>query len=79
MNRCPHATLLEIRRHYRTFGAGPHFCVGVHQSRMMLEAITGEIARRMNNLRLLAEPVHFKSNLMDGFKRMHIAFGRSPV
>jgi hypothetical protein len=43
---------------------------------MMLEAITGEIARRMDNLRLLAEPVHFKSNFMDGFKRMHIAFDR---
>lgn len=67
----------EIRRHYRTFGAGPHFCVGVHQSRMMLEAITDEIARRMHNLRLLEEPVHFKSNFMDGFKRMHIGFDRA--
>ena len=64
------------RRHYRTFGAGPHFCVGVHQSRLMLEAITGEIARRMTNLRLLSQPVHFRSNFMDGFKRMHIAFDR---
>ncbi len=66
----------DTRRHYRTFGAGPHFCVGVHQSRMMLEAITAEIARRMSNLRLVGEPVHFKSNFMDGFKRMPIAFDR---
>ena len=66
----------NTRRHYRTFGAGPHFCIGVHQSRMILEAITEEIARRMSNLRLLSEPVHFKSNFMDGFKRMHIAFDR---
>jgi cytochrome P450 len=66
-----------IRRHYRTFGAGPHFCIGVHQSRMILEAITEEIARRMTNLRLLSEPVHFNSNFMDGFKRMYIAFDRA--
>lgn len=65
-----------IRRHYRTFGAGPHFCIGVHQSRMILEAITEEIARRMTNLRLLSEPVHFRSNFMDGFKRMDVAFDR---
>ncbi len=65
-----------IRRHYRTFGAGPHFCIGVHQSRMILEAITTEIASRMTNLRLLSEPEHFKSNFMDGFKRMHLAFDR---
>ena len=43
---------------------------------MMLEAITEEIARRMTNLRLLSEPVHFKSNFMDGFKRMYIAFDK---
>lgn len=64
------------RRHYRTFGAGPHFCVGVHQSRMMLEAITVEIATRMDSPRLLSEPVHFKSNFMDGFKAMRIAFDK---
>lgn len=66
----------EARRHYRTFGAGPHFCVGVHQSRMMLEAITTEIATRIDNPRLLSEPVHFTSNFMDGFKRMPVAFDR---
>jgi cytochrome P450 len=65
-----------IRRHYRTFGAGPHFCIGVHQSRMILEAITEEIARRMTNLRLLSGPVHFRSNFMDGFKQMRVGFDR---
>lgn len=66
----------ETRRHYRSFGAGPHFCVGVHQSRMMLEAITTQIASRMDRPRLLSEPVHFKSNFMDGFKSMRIAFDK---
>jgi cholest-4-en-3-one 26-monooxygenase len=64
------------RRHYRTFGAGPHFCIGVHQARMILELITAEIAGRMSNLRLLGDPVHFRSNFMDGFKRMPIAFDK---
>ena len=66
----------EARRHYRSFGAGPHFCVGVHQSRMMLEAVTAEIAARIDNPRPLSEPVHFRSNFMDGFKSMPIAFDR---
>lgn len=64
------------RRNYRTFGAGPHFCIGVHQARLILESITEEIAGRMGNLRLLSQPVHFKSNFMDGFKKMQIAFDR---
>ena len=64
-------------RGYRTFGAGPHFCIGVHQARMILEIITEEIARRMSNMRFLSEPVHFRSNFMDGFKKMHIAFDKA--
>jgi hypothetical protein len=36
--------------------------------------MTEEIARRLSNLRLLSAPVHFKSNFMDGFKRMDVAF-----
>lgn len=64
------------RRNYRTFGAGPHFCVGIHQARLILESITEEIARRMAKLQLISEPVHFKSNFMDGFKKMHISFER---
>lgn len=67
----------QSRRHYRTFGAGPHFCVGVHQARQNLEVMTAEIVARMTDLRLLAEPTYSRSNFMDGFKRMPIAF--SPV
>jgi cytochrome P450 len=66
--------LAVTRRNYRTFGAGPHFCVGIHQARLILESITEEIARRMGNLQLLSEPEHFRSNFMDGFKKMHISF-----
>jgi cytochrome P450 len=62
------------RRVYRTFGGGPHFCLGVHQARFNLEVMTEEIARRLSNLRLLATPRRFRSNFMDGFKELQIAF-----
>lgn len=64
----------RTRRHYRTFGAGPHFCVGVHQARLNLTVMLEEIARRLSNLRLLAEPRHARSIFMDGFKELRIAF-----
>jgi cytochrome P450 len=64
------------RRHYRTFGAGPHFCVGVHQARQNLEVMSAELLTRMDNFRLLEEPTHSRSNFMDGFKSMPIAFAK---
>ena len=66
----------QARRHYRTFGAGPHFCIGVHQARMNLEVMTEELISRLTGFRLVEEPVHFRSNFMDGFKRMPVAFER---
>ena len=67
----------QQRRNYRTFGAGPHFCIGVHQARMNLEVMLAEIVQRMDNLQLLEEPTHFRSNFMDGFKHMPLAFKKS--
>ncbi|MEE4660001.1 MAG: cytochrome P450 [Halieaceae bacterium] len=62
------------RRHYRTFGAGPHFCIGVHQARMNLEVMTAAIVNRWSDITLLAQPAYFRSNFMDGFKRLQIAY-----
>ena len=45
---------------------------------MILELITGEIARRIHKPRFLSEPVYFRSNFMDGFKQMHIAYDSAP-
>jgi len=68
-----------VRRNYRTFGAGPHFCIGVHQARLNLVVMLEEIVRRMDELRLLSEPKQARSIFLDGFKEMRIAFsGRQP-
>ena len=62
------------RRNYRTFGGGPHYCLGIHQARMNLTVMLSEIARRMTGLRLLAEPKPARSLFMDGFKELRLGF-----
>lgn len=66
----------QTRRAMRTFGFGVHVCPGQHQARMNLEMMTREILTRMDDLRLLEEPTHFRSNFMDGFKRMPVTFSK---
>jgi cytochrome P450 len=64
------------RRTMRTFGFGVHTCLGQHQARLNLEMMTRELLTRMKNFRLVEEPTHFRSNFMDGFKKMPLAFER---
>jgi cytochrome P450 len=64
------------RRTMRTFGFGVHTCLGQHQARLNLEMMTRELLSRLKNFRLAAEPTHFRSNFMDGFKKMPMAFER---
>lgn len=66
-----------IKRHYRTFGVGPHFCVGVHLARLELQIAFEEITARMDRVRLRGEPSHVRSMFMDGYKQMPIAFERA--
>ena len=66
----------QTRRAMRTFGFGVHVCPGQHQARLNLEMMTREILSRMGDLRLLEAPTHFRSNFMDGFKRMPLGFSR---
>ena len=70
ITRDPAAT----RRNLRSFGFGPHVCLGQHQARLNLEMMTRELLGRLQDFRLVQEPTHFRSNFMDGFKRMPIAF-----
>jgi cytochrome P450 len=62
------------RKHYRTFGQGPHYCVGVHQARLNLDVMLAEIVKRMGNFRLLAPPRHTRSIFMEGYKEMRVGF-----
>ncbi|PLW82501.1 hypothetical protein CWI75_12175 [Kineobactrum sediminis] len=62
------------RRHLRTFGFGVHVCPGQHQARLNLEMMTRELLIRFTDFELTAPPTHFRSNFMDGFKRMPLAF-----
>ena len=70
ITRDPAAT----RRNLRSFGFGPHVCLGQHQARLNLEMMTRELLARLEGFELLEPPTHFRSNFMDGFKRMPIAF-----
>lgn len=70
ITRPPNAT----RRNYRTFGTGPHFCLGISQARLNLETMLGEIARRIDNPRIIGTPRHARSIFMDGFKELRLGF-----
>lgn len=64
----------ETRRRIRTFGGGPHFCLGLHQARMNLTVMLDEISSRLENLRLLDEPRHARSLFMDGISELQLGF-----
>ncbi len=64
------------RRNYRTFGGGPHFCLGINQARMNLTVMLEEIASRLDNPRLLAKPRHARSFFMDGFKELRLGWDK---
>jgi cholest-4-en-3-one 26-monooxygenase len=66
--------IAQTRRHYRTFGGGPHYCLGIQQARLNLTVMLGEIARRIHRPRLLAPPRQARSIFMDGLKELRIAF-----
>jgi cytochrome P450 len=71
--------LNNTRKNYRTFGQGPHYCVGVHQARLNLEVMLAEIVGRMTDFRLLAAPRHARSIFMEGYKEMRVGFARRPA
>jgi cytochrome P450 len=64
----------SVRRHYRTFGVGPHFCIGVHLARLELQIALEEIVAGMTDLELVEPPRRALSMFNDGFKSLCIAF-----
>ncbi len=65
-----------VRRHYRTFGVGPHFCLGVHLARLELQIAFEELLTSLTDFELAEPPIHAVSMFNDGFKRMPIRFRR---
>lgn len=65
-----------VRRHYRTFGVGPHFCLGVHLARLELQIGFEELLGRLTDFELVEPPTPAISMFNDGFKRMPIRFRR---
>ena len=64
----------RVQRDVRTFGAGPHFCLGAHLARLQLKVIFAVITSRMTNVQLVDEPRNALSAFVDGYKEMNITF-----
>lgn len=64
----------RVQRDARTFGAGPHFCLGAHLARLQIKVIFAVITSRMTNVQLVDEPRNALSAFVDGYKEMNITF-----
>ncbi len=64
----------DLHKEHRAFGIGQHFCLGTHLARLELRVMFEEIIPRMRNPKLVGEIAYTRSNLVNGIKRMHIAF-----
>lgn len=56
------------------FGVGEHFCLGANLARLQLNAIFGEILRRLPDIELAGEVRYLRSNFIDGIKQMPVRF-----
>ena len=55
-------------------GGGPHFCLGANLARAEVRIIFDTIARRLPNIRPLAEPRVLRSNFVHGIKELRVAY-----
>jgi cytochrome P450 len=64
----------DMYNQHRAFGVGQHFCLGTHLARLEVKVMFEEIIPRLRNPKLVDEVAYTRSNLVNGIKRMHIAF-----
>lgn len=56
------------------FGLGEHFCLGANLARLELEAMFGEVVRRLEDIELAGPVERVRSIFVGGIKRMPIRF-----
>jgi len=59
------------------FGYGPHFCLGAHLARKQMEAIFGELIRRLDDIQLAGQVRYLRSNFQRGLKYLPVRWRRS--
>ncbi|MFE5328097.1 cytochrome P450 [Embleya sp. NPDC056575] len=54
------------------FGIGPHYCVGGPAARVALTVLLEELVRRFDRFESAGDPVHLRSNFINGLTRLPI-------
>jgi cytochrome P450 len=58
-----------------SFGMAEHFCLGVHLARLEGRVFFEELLAAFNDISLTGDPVHLRSNLNNGYKRLPVRLG----
>ena len=56
------------------FGYGEHFCMGTHFARRSMRAIVEEMARRVEDWEVLADPEWIRASFVVGLKHLPIRY-----
>ena len=64
----------NLGREHRSFGVGPHFCLGAHLARLEMQVIFEELIPRLRNPKLTAPVKYVRDYFVNGIKEMHISF-----
>jgi cytochrome P450 len=57
-------------------GPGPHFCLGAHLARLELSVMFRRLLTRIPDIHATAEPARLKSPMINGIKKLPVAFTR---
>ncbi|MFI6937346.1 cytochrome P450 [Streptomyces sp. NPDC050287] len=74
----PDPDSFDIRRNpvnHLAFGTGTHFCLGNSLARMEARSLLGRLFARFPQMRLAGEPERFRSNFINGIRRLPVLLG----